>query len=479
MDLDFVITSPFRSLFNLNTDALAADPGRAARLFAAIARELGRSHGLDCATAWRVPGDAYAQFVTLSDDFVPASALPALIVGLDSGALGEHAPEAAALVAAAADAAPSRPTVTLSRAEIHFFDNTLSILRLVINVSGLAREDAPGFLAAFDPAVFGASVAAAKFAHKICAEVIAAALRLEGEGALAPRKGGARAVRRPGGFLAFADVNFAHRGELDIAETLAWPEDVGSVLWAARLMCVPKAHEDLAEELAQAWRATAQSRVAIDGEPGRWMACNVGSSLALGTADAHIASGQQAAFEKVQYFYCQFDLMRRMFRERYGDLVDGLRERRFGEVQSMITRLSAQAAYMVSEYEETALGLQSGRKQMFARFNEVYETERLIGSMRMKQSSVVELAQDLAERFAKKSRKRIETAAFAIGAVALTDFLLNLAWFSRELVSPERVWPGPEAGPVSWLSHLSGDVVVFVLIALLAGVTVAYARSRR
>ncbi len=478
LDLDFVITAPFRTLFNLNTDATAAAAGRAARLFADIARRLADRHGGEAFTAWRDPADQFAQYVTLSDDSVPASALPAIVARYPAEQAAALAPDAAAEIQNLSEIVASGPRVSLSDLQIHLFDNTLSLIRYVVKVRGLHVSDAKPFLDAFDPAAYRASVAVARHAHVVVADAAEAAAALEA-GPHAPERGGAPIVRQPGGFLAFADVNFPHRDDVDVANDRRWPEDVDSVLWAARTLCLPLPHQDLAEEIATHWRVTAETRGAIPGAPDRWMACNIGSSVYLGTSEEFEAAGLAAALDKIQYFYALCDVIRRMFRDRYADLVDDITERRFTAVDAMVTRLNSQVSFAVSEYEEVALGLQLGRKWLFERFVAVYEMHRVIETMRMKQEAVTELVRDLRERFRKRSQRRIETAAFAIGGVTLVDFVLNLAAFSRDEVQPDAFWPPVDGGLSRALAHLSSDALAVLLIAALAGLVILYARSRQ
>lgn len=209
------------------------------------------------------------------------------------------------------------------------------------------------------------------------------------------------------------------------------------------------------------------------------MACNIGSSIYLGSAEEFDGGGLAAALDKIQYFYALFDVIRRMFRDRYADLVDGIRERTFSAVDGMVTRLNSQVSIAASEYEEVALGLQLDRKWLFERFVSVYEMDRVIESMRMKQRAVVELVHDLRARFRKRSQQRIETAAFAIGGVTLVDFVLNLAAYSRDEVQPDAFWPTFGGGVANALAHLSSDALALLLIASLVGLIVLYVRSQR
>ena len=140
--MKYNIFTPFRTIFNLDTDMAVLEYDSAYRLISEACQELSEKDCLSVRSAMPEPKRGYRKYSTLGNDFEFFSSSPVAIVTLPD----EQLPSLSdvlhlSAIAHGLDPAPEQSIGVVSGAKIYIYDNTISVMVVSVEINSIVLEN--------------------------------------------------------------------------------------------------------------------------------------------------------------------------------------------------------------------------------------------------------------------------------------------------------------------------------------------------
>lgn len=448
--LRILLVAPFRTDLNLDTARVSLDPCQLKQDISALCSTLkGRLPGAITLRSWTSEDQTGPlKYASLAEDNLPPCSKPFLVLESTSGG----APD------------PRERSPKIESCHIELYDNTIGILRLVVEVPRhdskdrlRTPEEIDHLTTKFCGEVLVEHATGIDYVHRVVED-------------LADGKAGYSFLTRRK-FEIFAQPSRRSGGVVQL-----------SPLWVTRVLLLSGNQADLCgKDYLEAWT---QSKISDSGSPS---AANtkihfskayahffVGNSVLLGDLSAGEALALESSVSISNYFYAIADIVN-------CNLSEMISRSRLAKESARIAMARHHEStcshldYMESIYRDLWLGLQGYRKRIAVALFSCWEYDLLRASIASKRSILAREIESAFENRRARSARVIEVILASIGGVALLDFCVNLYSYVHGADSTPDTIAGLSDVPAS----VSMDLSLYVLIAAIIAVGIAVLRKGR
>lgn len=438
--MQLLLSVPFRTDLCLQPLFVARRSEDLIAALQAVASRIAKLPGwaLSVATHAVPDGQHSDLYTSLDEDLLPATSLPLFSAPVNVARIEAGAP------------APCDFTASLQQAELFYFDQTVGILELKVELD-LQQPPLPN-------AVDKWSVALARHALERCAELTDA---LE-SAMLAVRTQAGDPVALP------CDAQGAFFDRASRAQGTPSRD----LLWASRVLVVGEGVAEL--PWLQDWtqeRLDEEDR--IDLGPASAAVC-IGNSVVFRGAQAQPAvTAMIKSLRICNMFYALVHVLSANQRLVHAGLLGQRNDH--AEAGNITQAVRSRLNLIEHEYEDTVLGLQGLRSTAVQEYMRVWKFDNLLATCTRRIASVDVLVQAALQQRNLRYTRVVEAALTLIGGLTLLDVSLNLMTFSRTPgLAQDKFF-----GLVDLARTVPENVLLHVLIAIVIGVSAFKLRRKQ
>jgi len=268
----------------------------------------------------------------------------------------------------------------------------------------------------------------------------------------------------PEHYQAFDDVGFP--------DYPVWPTEIDPLLWVNRTIVLDGSEGPLLEAVMDWAHVSAADRASFVGKESARVV-QVGTNLFFN--DPEVQDFLEAN-KTMQYFYTLFELLNQSQRRMYVNTSSSTSGKTLRNVAQQSDSVSSFIDFVVNEYKDYQLCIQSARKRFNFALEESFDLKTLLGNLQDRKITVRSKLEKLLTQRDRFMRRAMEGALVTLGAVAILDFALNLSVASR---TNEEALRDNVPGLIDLVRWVSTDALLNSILAFIFIFAILHAYRRK